>query len=207
MQRPTRPRRDQKRRVRATLLRSPSCGKRVAHISPFAGRDAPLLALGVLGTATKGSTGNAWEFRKRVSGVKTLCAFAPSSKGSIVPPTHTMRFSCCMDTHCENPAAAPASGGFWRVSRARHGCVPARRGASPFAAAPLAPCACSRNVETWLILPVVIRLSQRLSHACLSISTYTVKLRMAHYISYSLFDSPYYLDNRSNSRANTCAKS
>jgi len=48
-------------------------------------------------------------------------------------------------------------------------------------------------------------LSQRLSHACLSISTYTVKLRMAHYISYSLFDSPYYLDNRSNSRANTCA--
>ena len=35
---------------------------------------------------------------------------------------------------------------------------------------------------------------------------YTVKLRMAHYISYSLFDSPCYLDNRSNSRANTCTK-
>jgi len=31
-----------------------------------------------------------------------------------------------------------------------------------------------------LILPVVICLSQRLSHACLSISTSTVKLRMAH---------------------------
>jgi len=31
-----------------------------------------------------------------------------------------------------------------------------------------------------LILPVVICLSQRLSHACLSISNYTVKLRMAH---------------------------
>ena len=29
---------------------------------------------------------------------------------------------------------------------------------------------------------------------------------MAHYISYSLFDGPYYLDNRSNSRANTCIK-
>ena len=27
---------------------------------------------------------------------------------------------------------------------------------------------------------------------------------MAHYISYSLFDRRYYLDNRSNSRANTC---
>ena len=37
-----------------------------------------------------------------------------------------------------------------------------------------------RRIVTWLILPVVICLSQRLSHACLSISNYTVKLRMAH---------------------------
>ena len=36
------------------------------------------------------------------------------------------------------------------------------------------------NEQTWLILPVVICLSQRLSHACLSISFYTAKLRMAH---------------------------
>ena len=36
------------------------------------------------------------------------------------------------------------------------------------------------KVVTWLILPVVICLSQRLSHACLSINTCTVKLRMAH---------------------------
>ena len=36
------------------------------------------------------------------------------------------------------------------------------------------------KIATWLILPVVICLSQRLSHACLSISDYTVKLRMAH---------------------------
>ena len=36
------------------------------------------------------------------------------------------------------------------------------------------------TVVTWLILPVVICLSQRLSHACLSISLYTVRLRMAH---------------------------
>ena len=34
--------------------------------------------------------------------------------------------------------------------------------------------------DTWLILPVVICLSQRLSHACLSISFYTVKLQTAH---------------------------
>ena len=60
------------------------------------------------------------------------------------------------------------------------------------------------STATWLILPVVIRLSQRLSHARLSINPFTVKLRMAHYISYSLFDSPLLLDNRSNSRANTC---
>jgi hypothetical protein len=39
---------------------------------------------------------------------------------------------------------------------------------------------CRRTTVTWLILPVVICLSQRLSHACLSISNYTVKLRMAH---------------------------
>jgi hypothetical protein len=36
---------------------------------------------------------------------------------------------------------------------------------------------------------------------------YTVKLRTAHYISNSFFDGSYYMDNRSNSRANTCIKS
>jgi hypothetical protein len=36
---------------------------------------------------------------------------------------------------------------------------------------------------------------------------YTVKLRTAHYISYNLFDGLFYMDNRSNSRANTCVKS
>ena len=51
----------------------------------------------------------------------------------------------------------------------------------------------------------IICLSQRLSHACLSISYYTVKLRMAHYISKNLFDSnSTYLDNCWNPRANTC---
>ena len=44
------------------------------------------------------------------------------------------------------------------------------------------------RIVTWLILPVVICLYQRLSHACLSRSTSTVKLRMAHQISYRLFD-------------------
>lgn len=57
----------------------------------------------------------------------------------------------------------------------------------------------------WLILPVVICLSQRLSHACLSSSENKVKPRMAHYISYGSLDRTYYLDNCGNSRANTCA--
>jgi hypothetical protein len=30
------------------------------------------------------------------------------------------------------------------------------------------------RILTWLILPVVIRLSQRLSHACLSINTFVL---------------------------------
>ena len=46
------------------------------------------------------------------------------------------------------------------------------------------------KIATWLILPVVIRSSQRLSHACLSINTCTLKLRTAHYTSFDLFDSP-----------------
>ena len=59
---------------------------------------------------------------------------------------------------------------------------------------------------TWLILPVVICLSQRLSHACLSISRKMVKLRIAHYNSLSLLDLILYLDTCTNCRANTCKK-
>ena len=69
---------------------------------------------------------------------------------------------------------------------------PARRAVARVATgAPLAgaPARHPVRIATWLILPVVICLSQRLSHACLSISNYTAKLRMAHYISYRLFDS------------------
>jgi hypothetical protein len=42
------------------------------------------------------------------------------------------------------------------------------------------PHSSSRRVATWLILPVVICLSQRLSHACLSTRLKTARLRMAH---------------------------
>jgi len=47
-------------------------------------------------------------------------------------------------------------------------------------------------------------LSQRLSHARLSISDYTAKLQTAHYIGYTLPGRKSYLDNCRNSRANTC---
>ena len=63
-----------------------------------------------------------------------------------------------------------------------------------------------RHHLTWLILPVVICLSQRLSHACLSIS---VSLRNCEWliktviVSMSVDD---YLDIHGNSRANTCVQ-
>ena len=60
------------------------------------------------------------------------------------------------------------------------------------------------KIATWLILPVVIRSSKRLSHACLSI---TLLLENCERLIISVIISlviPYYLDNRSNSRANTC---
>ena len=60
------------------------------------------------------------------------------------------------------------------------------------------------KIATWLILPVVIRSSQRLSHACLSINLllWNCERLIISVIIYLII--PYYLDNRSNSRANTC---
>ena len=64
------------------------------------------------------------------------------------------------------------------------------------------------TIVTWLILPVVICLSQRLSHACLSINKFVLwncEWLIKSVIVYLII--PYYLDNRGNSRANTCIKS
>ncbi len=61
---------------------------------------------------------------------------------------------------------------------------------------------------TWLILPVVICLSQRLSHACLSVNYFILwncEWLIKSVIVYLMV--PIYSDNRSNSRANTCTKS
>ena len=60
------------------------------------------------------------------------------------------------------------------------------------------------KIATWLILPVVIRSSQRLSHACLSINLvlWNCERLIISVIVYLIV--PYYLDIRSNSRVNTC---
>jgi hypothetical protein len=64
------------------------------------------------------------------------------------------------------------------------------------------------NTVTWLILPVVICLSQRLSHACLSINNFILWNCERLIISAIIYLMvPYYTDNCSNSRANTCVKS
>ena len=64
------------------------------------------------------------------------------------------------------------------------------------------------NKVTWLILPVVICLSQRLSHACLRINNFILWICERLIISAIIYLMvPYYMDNCSNSRANTCVKS
>ena len=58
----------------------------------------------------------------------------------------------------------------------------------------------NKGIVIWLILPVVICLSQRLSHACLSINnSVLVKLRMAHN-SVKVLNGVirFFTDNRSN---------
>jgi len=57
-----------------------------------------------------------------------------------------------------------------------------------------------------LILPVVICLSQGLSHACLSINSiqWNCEWLIKTVIVYLILEN--YMDNRGNSRANTCAK-
>jgi hypothetical protein len=63
------------------------------------------------------------------------------------------------------------------------------------------------SVVTWLILPVVICLSQRLSHACLSKSKFLQ--RNCEWLIKSVMiymTNTLLLDNRGNSRANTCRK-
>ena len=73
-------------------------------------------------------------------------------------------------------------------------CCPPHGGAAPSSAV------------TWLILPVVICLSQRLSHACLSISIVQRNCRRLIKTVMVYLMVHCYLDNRSNSRANTCTK-
>lgn len=58
------------------------------------------------------------------------------------------------------------------------------------------------NQVNWLILPVIIFLDQRLSHACPRLNKLSVNLRMAHYKTVHPPENTLQLDNRCNSRAN-----
>ena len=64
--------------------------------------------------------------------------------------------------------------------RTRRGAVRFARGAvlrlglAMYGAAPGSGRRCARRIATWLILPVVICLSQRLSHACVSINSFVL---------------------------------
>ena len=81
-------------------------------------------------------------------------------------------------------AAPPSSSKRWVAVARVPGPLPRSKLRVPFRGPSRAPppgeCGAGPRIATWLILPVVICLSQRLSHACPSISNYTVKLRMAH---------------------------
>ena len=62
-------------------------------------------------------------------------------------------------------------------------------------------------VGIWLILPVVICLSQRLSHACLRVSTFprSCEWLIKTVIVYAVVN--FYMNNYTNCRANACVKS
>src|ERR1700743_234418 len=64
---------------------------------------------------------------------------------------------------------------------------------------------CERERQSYLVDPASSHMLVSKIKPCMSKSSKNkVKPRMAHYISYGLFDRTYYLDNCGNSRANTC---
>ena len=123
----------------------------------------------------------------------------PSTRGLHAAAGHRSRGRPGRNT-CVRTSAEGLCGGKWMVvcvPPVRRGCrcgrapraprslgyiLPLRGPGGPGATRASGLCSWDRpdGLATWLILPVVICLSQRLSHACLSISNYTVKLRMAH---------------------------
>ena len=123
-----------------------------------------------------------------------LFVTVPKSHSSLSTPAAWLWVPCSATLVVAlRPAGAPRGGGWARVRAGAILCVRA-----------LPPAPDGRN----LVDPASSHTLVSKIKPCMSkYKHYTVKLRMAHYISYSLFDSPYYLDNRSNSRANTCVKS
>jgi hypothetical protein len=102
------------------------------------------------------------------------------ASGRFMPLVPTINYSALRGVRlpCAGCLRAAAA---WRLLEALDPYGPgASRGSSDGVAMGVPSRGGRSTIVTWLILPVVICLSQRLSHACLSISNYTVKLRMAH---------------------------
>ena len=106
-------------------------------------------------------------------------AYANAGVRSGASSTDLFQYSISLGLHliCERASALSApSGCVAEIAFLQLHCMPGSRTSTAVASESWS----GQNHVTWLILPVVICLSQRLSHACLSISFYTVKLRMAH---------------------------
>ena len=109
---------------------------------------------------------------------------------------HTLRYPALLRggvVACRAPKSLGCLAGWWWRSKCDLACA---------AAAGLLGCA----HESYLVDPasshtLVLRIYPCMSKC--SVSRHT-RLRTAHYNSYSLFDGSFYVDNRGNSRANTC---
>ena len=144
-------------------------------------RGGLLSSLRGAGSSTIGgrtATPRVWSLQRKVScpyRIGTVHTIRVAAKAAASMHRGAMRIVCygCMSV-CELNNCKKPLMGFELADATRYTVWPSHAG-----------CARARvlgqtsNV-TWLILPVVICLSQRLSHACLSISLYTVRLRMAH---------------------------
>ena len=129
--------------------------------------------------STRASDEESYSYRIGMIHKRCEVAYANAGVRSGALSTDLFQYSTSLGLHliCERASALSApSGCVADIAFLQLHCMPGSRTLDA-----VAPRSWSgQNHVTWLILPVVICLSQRLSHACLSISFYTVKLRMAH---------------------------
>ena len=129
--------------------------------------------------STRASDEESYSYRIGMIHKRRDVAYANAGVRSGALSTDLFQYSTSLGLHliCERASALSApSGCVAEIAFLQLHCMPGSRTELAVATWSWS----GQNHVTWLILPVVICLSQRLSHACLSISFYTVKLRMAH---------------------------